>query len=65
MSHRACRILIRSTPHYRRYRLADELEPADDWQHLAPTPRMVPRVDLSRLLETGPHPAFGRVAEFS
>lgn len=58
MKTRARRILVRTTSHYAKYRLAeDEDVEADD--HLvsdtAPTPRMVPRADMSRLLRWTSH----------
>jgi len=52
MKKRARRVLVRTTSHYAKYRLAEDLEDDEEVlvSHTAPTPRMVPRVDMSRLL---------------
>ncbi len=52
MKSRARRILIRTTPSYAKYRLADELETDEALvSETAPTPRMVPRIDMGRILK--------------
>lgn len=51
MKKRARRVLVRTTSHYAKYRLAEDLDLEEGYvSDTAPTPRMVPRVDMSRLL---------------
>ena len=51
MKTRTRRILVRTTSYYSKYRLVEDVE-ADERlvSDTAPTPRMVPRADMSRLL---------------
>jgi hypothetical protein len=51
MKKRTRRVLVRTTSHYAKYILAEDLDAHEELvSDTAPTPRMVPRADMSRLL---------------
>lgn len=51
MKKRTRRVLVRTTSHYAKYVLDEDLDTQQELvSDTAPTPRMVPRVDMSRIL---------------